>query len=140
MDPGRLRRARQRIDVGGIGIDSYVVGGLTDHITPWHGVYQTARLYGRRRTTFALSNGGHIQSLVNPPGNARPGSWPEARARDIPEGGCKRREKREGSWWPHWREWIQRAVRRACKRTGGASAVSRHRRSSRQPGTYVLER
>ncbi len=51
-------------------MDSYVVAGVTDHITPWQGCYNTARLYGER-STFVLSNSGHIQSLLNPPGNPK---------------------------------------------------------------------
>ena len=73
-------RARMRCACAGarsmlakIGMDTYVIGGLTDHITPWQAVYRTARLCGGARSTFVLSNGGHIQSLVNPAGNAR--SW-----------------------------------------------------------------
>ena len=55
-------------------MDSYVVAGVTDHITPWQGCYNTARLYGER-STFVLSNSGHIQSLLNPPGNPKAFSW-----------------------------------------------------------------
>jgi polyhydroxyalkanoate synthase len=47
-----------------------VVAGLTDHITPWKSVYQSARILGPE-TTFVLSNAGHLQSLLNPPGNPK---------------------------------------------------------------------
>ena len=50
--------------------DTYVVGGETDHITPWDGCYLTTRgLAGQWE--FVLSQSGHIQSLINPPGNAK---------------------------------------------------------------------
>ncbi len=136
--PRKLVVRGKRIDVGAIGIDSYVVGGLADHITPWQGTYQTARLYGSR-TTFALSNGGHIQSLINPPGNAR--SWfmaGPARA-TLPDTWLKRQTKVEGSWWPHWREWIRArsgALGPAPATLGGA----RHAPLAAAPGTYVFER
>ena len=65
--------ATARSTFADVGIDTYVVGGLTDHITTWQGVYRTAQLYGGRRSTFVLANGGHVQSLINPPGNKR--SW-----------------------------------------------------------------
>jgi polyhydroxyalkanoate synthase len=64
--PRTLTVRGRKIDIGKIGIDTFVVAGLADHITPWEGVYRTARLYGGARATFALSNGGHIQSLINP--------------------------------------------------------------------------
>ena len=137
--PGRLTVRGRKIDMSRIGIDTYVVGGLADHITPWQGVYQTARLYGGTRSTFALSNGGHIQSLVNPPGNAR--SWymaGPARAA-TPEAWLERGEKVEGSWWPHWREWV-RARSGACSPRPPRWGARATRRSAPAPGTYVLER
>jgi len=136
---GKLRVRGRKVDLRKIGIDTYVVAGLADHITPWQGVYRTAQLYGGARSAFALSNGGHIQSLINPPGNAR--SWfmaAPARAA-TPEAWSKRRTKTEGSWWPHWRTWI-------CPRSGATRAApaalgsDRHAPLAAAPGTYVFER
>ena len=138
-EPGKLVVRGRKIDVGAIGIDSYVVGGLADHITPWHGTYRTARLYGSSRSTFALSNGGHIQSLINPPGNAR--SWfvaGPARATTA-DAWLKRRTKVEGSWWPHWREWI-RARSGSAAPAPTALGSTRHAPLAPAPGTYVFDR
>ena len=52
---------------------------MTDHITPWQGCYNTAKLYGER-STFVLANSGHIQSLLNPPGNPKAFFWAARRA------------------------------------------------------------
>lgn len=134
-----LQVHRRGIDMKRVAIDTYVVGGLADHITPWPGVYRTARLYGGARSTFVLANGGHIQSLVNPPGNAR--SWfmaGTARAR-TPDGWLARQSKSEGSWWPHWRAWI--AERSGARRAAAATLGSaKHAPLAPAPGTYVLER
>jgi polyhydroxyalkanoate synthase len=51
-------------------VDSYVIGGATDHITPWKVAYKSARILGDN-TTFVLSNNGHLQSLLNPPTNKK---------------------------------------------------------------------
>ncbi len=137
--PGKLRVRGRKIDLGKAGIDTYVIGGLTDHITTWHGVYRTARLFGGGRSTFVLANGGHIQSLVNPPGNKR--SWfaaAPARAA-TPDAWLARRQKTEGSWWPHWREWMHA---RSGARTQASAELgsTRHPALAAAPGTYVLER
>ncbi len=137
---GALRVRGRRIDLRKLDLDAYVVAGLTDHITPWQGVYQTARLYGGgARSTFVLSNGGHIQSLINPPANSRswfkagpvqgsaPAAWPAGLARV------------EGSWWPHWREWI-RARSGPMQPTPEAPGNVRHTALGPAPGTYVMER
>jgi polyhydroxyalkanoate synthase len=136
---GKLAVRGRRIDVGAIGIDSYVVGGLADHITPWQGVYQTARLYGSRRATFVLSNGGHIQSLLNPPGGGRSWFMAGRAGATTPEAWMKRQAKTEGSWWPHWREWIKaRSGPRAAAPAALGSA--KHAPLGAAPGTYLFEK
>ena len=47
-----------------------IVGGTTDHITPWQACYATTQMLGGRKE-FCLSSSGHIQSVINPPGNAK---------------------------------------------------------------------
>ena len=137
--PGKLRIRGARVDVGSVGVDTFVVAGLTDHITPWHGVYRTARLYGGPRSTFVLANSGHIQSLINPPGNAR--SWFMAGVARVaaPQAWLDRQQKTEGSWWPHWREWI-RARSGALKPASATLGSKRYPPLVAAPGTYVLER
>ena len=58
------------IDPGKIDIDVFALGGVTDHITPWQGCYQSVGLLSGE-TTFVLSSSGHIQSILNPPGNPK---------------------------------------------------------------------
>jgi polyhydroxyalkanoate synthase len=136
---GKLRVRGRKIDLAKLRLDRYVVAGLTDHITPWQGVYRTARLFGDGDGTFVLANGGHIQSLVNPPGNKR--SWFVAgpsRA-ENPDAWLKRKRRTEGSWWPHWRDWIR--ARSGTRVTAPTVLGSeRHSPIGPAPGTYVLER
>jgi len=105
VNAGTLEIEGVPIDLSEVKVDAYVVGGITDHITPWRACYGTARLFGNE-TTFVLANAGHLQSLINPPGGkgffaagpanvADPDEW----AAGVP--------RRDGSWWPHWRAWIQ---------------------------------
>ena len=137
--PDKLRVRGRKVDLGKCGIDTYVVGGRSDHITTWQGVYRTAQLFGKARSTFVLANGGHIQSLVNPPGNKR--SWFSAGAARAAtaEAWLAGRERTEGSWWPHWREWIRgrSGKRKPAPTTLGSEA---HPPLAPAPGTYVLER
>ncbi len=72
VNGGKLSISGVPIDMKKVKHETYVIAGTTDHITPWKAVYQTARLYGDK-TTFILSNSGHLQSLLNPPGN--PKAW-----------------------------------------------------------------
>ena len=45
-------------------------GAINDHLTPWKSTYRTTQFLAGD-CTFALSNAGHIASLVNPPGNPK---------------------------------------------------------------------
>jgi polyhydroxyalkanoate synthase len=106
VNPGRLAVRGKPLDMRLIDMDSYVVAGVTDHITPWQGCYNTAKLYGKR-STFVLSHSGHIQSLLNPPGNPKAFFQAAPARKATAEAWLKGAEKQPGSWWPHWLEWIK---------------------------------
>lgn len=138
VNPGKLSIGGVPIDMRQVSAEAYVIGGTTDHITPWKAVYQTARIYGPD-TTFVLSNSGHLQSLLNPPGN--PKAWfvtGKATAAD-PDAWAKSAERQADSWWTHWGPWLK-------ARSGGqvpapkAPGNARHKPLGPSPGTYVFEK
>ena len=136
--PGLLRVRGTPIDMRRVDLDSYVVAGTTDHITPWQGCYKTARLYGER-ATFVLSNSGHIQSLLNPPGNPKSFFWTSPAHEGSPEAWMQKASKHQGSWWPHWLEWIK--PRSGELREAPASLGSEtYPPLGAAPGTYVMEK
>jgi polyhydroxyalkanoate synthase len=111
---------------------------VTDHITPWQGCYNTAKLYGER-STFVLANSGHIQSLLNPPGNPKAFFWAGAARATGPEAWLERATKHGGSWWPHWLEWIKARsgeMTSAPAMLGGAESPP----LGAAPGQYVMEK
>ena len=138
VNAGRLNVRGTPLDMRRVNLDSYVVAGLTDHITPWQGCYNTAKLYGER-STFVLSNSGHIQSLLNPPGNPKTFFWAGATRPPNAEAWLEQAEKRTGSWWPHWLEWIKA---RSGEQTPAATATAYEAPPSLgvAPGRYVMER
>jgi polyhydroxyalkanoate synthase subunit PhaC len=126
------------IDLSRVDIGAYVIGGLTDHITPWKSCYATARVFGED-ATFVLANAGHLQSLINPPGapkaffSTAPSSQPD------PDEWARTAVRHEGSWWPHWRGWMQqRSGESVDAPTKAGSRV--HRPLCAAPGEYVLEK
>jgi polyhydroxyalkanoate synthase len=106
VHPGRLELGGTPLDMRLLDLDSYVLAGLTDHITPWQGCYNTAKLYGER-STFVLANSGHIQSLINPPGNPKACFWAGAASIAAAQIWHEQAAKHSGSWWPHWLDWIK---------------------------------
>jgi polyhydroxyalkanoate synthase subunit PhaC len=134
--PGSLEVLGTPVDLGKVRCDAYVVAGATDHIIPWTAAYQTTQLLGGD-SEFVLGSSGHIQAIVNPPGNkrsrflTRPGPPPpdplEWRAGATT---C------EGSWWDHWLRWLGErsgGERRAPGRLGNR----RHPPIEAAPGRYV---
>jgi len=137
VTPGGLSLLGTPVDLGAITADTYVVGAETDHLVPWQGAYRSTQLLGGD-STFVLSGGGHIQHLVNPPGN------PKAHFRTGPvaeqaDAWLEGSSQQAGSWWPHWAEWaIARSgeERPAPKRLGSR----RNKPIEPAPGRYVMER
>jgi polyhydroxyalkanoate synthase len=124
--------------MGKVHMDTYVIGGLTDHITPWQGCYNTAKLFGER-STFVLANSGHIQSLLNPPGNPKALFWSGPSHQPSAEEWLEQSAKHTGSWWPHWLEWI--SARSGEKKPAPAAlGSSAYPHLGDAPGQYVMEK
>jgi poly[(R)-3-hydroxyalkanoate] polymerase subunit PhaC len=138
VNPGRLEVRGTPLDMRRVNLDSYVVAGLTDHITPWQGCYNTAKLYGGR-STFVLANSGHIQSLLNPPGNPKACFWSGAASAAGAESWHEQAEKKSGSWWPHWLDWIKA---RSGDMTLAPATLGSEQNPPLEaaPGRYVMER
>jgi polyhydroxyalkanoate synthase len=137
VNPGRMTIGSHPVDMCKVDIDSYVVAGTTDHITPWQGCYETAKLYGKR-STFVLSNSGHIQSLINPPDNRKAFFWAGAVDTGSADAWLQQATKRAGSWWPHWLEWIS-ARSGEKKPAPGALGSAELPPLDAAPGRYVME-
>jgi polyhydroxyalkanoate synthase subunit PhaC len=138
VNAGQLTARGTPLDMTQVDLDSYVIAGLSDHITPWQGCYNTARLYGER-STFVLANSGHIQSLINPPGNPKACFWTAASNATEAPAWREQAAKHSGSWWPHWREWIKARsdeIKSAPAELGSKQSPP----LAAAPGQYVLER
>lgn len=135
-NPGAFKLSGTPIDIGKVAVDSYVIAGLTDHITPWKSVYQSARMLGDK-TTFVLSTAGHLQALLNPPGNAKATYATGAASSDDADAFAGAAVKCSGSWWPHWSQWL---AERSGEKVPAASELGNATFPAREaaPGTYVF--
>ena len=137
VTPGQFEAMGTPIDLGKITCDNFVVGAVTDHLTPWKACYQACDLLGGD-STFALSNGGHIAALVNPPSNPKghhfiaPGTAPDA------DTWQETAVRTKGSWWESWASWVsERSGRRvpAPRRLGS----NKFPPQANAPGDYVTQ-
>jgi polyhydroxyalkanoate synthase subunit PhaC len=137
LKPGSLTMLGTPIDLAKVKLDTFVTAGITDHITPWQGCYATTQLMGGK-PEFILSNAGHIQSILNPPGNPKATYFTGAEYPADADQWLARAEKRGGSWWDRWRDWL--GERSGSRVPAPATLGSeRHPAGVAAPGTYVFE-
>jgi len=118
--------------------DLYLVAGMTDHICAWRACYRATRMFGGK-AEFVLGSSGHIQSLVNPPGNLKSRFFVNQRLPQDPDAWLKGATETKGSWWDHWLKWLSARSgedRPAATSLGGNG----YHASDPAPGTYVHER
>jgi polyhydroxyalkanoate synthase len=136
-EPGALNVAGTPIDISKITVDRYAVAGITDHITPWRDCYRTAHMPGGK-VTMVVSSSGHIQSLINPPGNAKAKYFLNDKAPSDPDAWLDGATSVSGSWWTHWSEWLAARSGR-LKKAPVELGSAEHPAGEAAPGTYVHE-
>lgn len=104
--PGQFEVAGHKADLTQVDVDSFIVAGVTDHITPWKACYRTTKLIGSKNAEFVLSNSGHIQSLLNPPGNPKAKYFANPDISGTADEWAAGAEEVAGSWWTRWAEWL----------------------------------
>lgn len=135
-NPGTVEFKGNMLDLGNITHDSFIVAGFTDHITPWRACFRTTRLIGGHNE-FYVSNSGHIQSLLNPPGNPKAKYFYNENLDAKADEWMASAELRDGSWWTPWSEWLmsRSGKMKAAPKMNGDKA---HPSLAKAPGEYVF--
>jgi poly[(R)-3-hydroxyalkanoate] polymerase subunit PhaC len=136
VHPGRLKALGTPIDLSAITVDTYLVAGIADHITPWQNCYRSTQLLGSE-PRFVLSTSGHIAAMVNPPGNERASYQTGEDNPESPDEWLQTAAKRRGTWWADWLQWLGErsgGSRPAPRRLGGSG----YEPLEPAPGNYVL--
>jgi polyhydroxyalkanoate synthase len=136
--PGELVALGSPVDLGAVACDNFVVGAVTDHITPWRACFETVNLLGGR-SEFVLSSQGHIQALVNPSGN--PKGVYSTNVKGVDKGTTADEwltgaTSQPGSWWDYWTKWLtpRSGPKVAAPKAPGSEL---HPHIVAAPGTYV---
>jgi polyhydroxyalkanoate synthase len=135
--PGEATVLGTPVDLSKITVDTYVVAGIADHITPWQNAYRSVHLLGSD-PRFVLSTSGHIAALVNPPGNEKSTFRISDTLAEEPEEWLRNATTTPGSWWDDWMDWLGERSgeeRRPRKKLGGKGL----RPLGDAPGAYVKE-
>ncbi|VXC11818.1 Poly(3-hydroxyalkanoate) polymerase 1 [Pseudomonas sp. 8Z] len=136
--PDALEVCGTPIDLKQVNCDFFVVAGTTDHITPWTSCYKSALLFGGK-CEFVLSNSGHIQSILNPPGNPKARYMTNSEMPLDPTAWQESATKNADSWWLHWQKWLAERSGKT-KNTPTSLGNKKYPAGEASPGTYVHER
>ena len=138
---GEVEMADHKIDLSKVDADMFILGGVTDHITPWKATYRSTQLFGAKDVTYVLSQSGHMQAILNPPGNPKAKYYVQKKKGKLPataDEWLRGTEEVAGSWWPFWMEWVQQ--RSGDKKTAPKSVGNRKFKPlDPAPGLYVVE-
>ena len=137
IEPGGTTVLDTPVDLSKITVDSYIVAGIADHITPWQNAYRTTQLFGSE-PRFVLSTSGHIAAMVNPPGNEKASFQTRDGNPEDPDAWLEGASKQRGTWWTDWAAWLGERSgdeRPAPKKPGGRG----FKPLDPAPGTYVMQ-
>ena len=138
---GEVDMAGHGIDLSRVTSDLFILGGVTDHITPWRATYRSTQLFGSKDVTYVLSQSGHMQAILNPPGNPKAKYFVQKDDGALPataEEWLKGAEEVAGCWWPFWIDWLQQ--RSGEEKTAPKSlGRGRFKPLDPAPGLYVVE-
>jgi polyhydroxyalkanoate synthase len=136
--PNALEVCGTPIDLKQVSSDVFCLAGTNDHITPWISCYRSARLFGGN-VEFVLSSSGHIQSILNPPGNPKARFMTNTELPVDPHEWQENGIKHTDSWWLHWQAWLaQRSGE--LKEAPAILGSKAYPAGEASPGTYVHER
>lgn len=124
------------VDLSAVTQDGFMLAGVTDHITPWKACYRNVHLFGGE-VEFILSNSGHLQSLLNPPGNPKAQYFTNPDLAETADEWVKNAEPTQESWWLRWNDWLSERsgeMKKAPKKLGNPTFPP----ISQAPGEYVF--
>jgi polyhydroxyalkanoate synthase len=137
VNTGRASVLGTPVDLGKVQNDIYVVGARTDHLVPWQSAYAATQHFGGD-VRYVLSNSGHIQALINPPGNPKATYYTNTEQPADTEIWLKGADRHQGSWWEDWAIWSKdrSGAMRARPRSLGSKT---YQPLATAPGEYVTE-
>jgi polyhydroxyalkanoate synthase subunit PhaC len=126
------------LDLSKVKVPVYNLATREDHIAPADSVLYGSQFFGGP-VKFVLSGSGHIAGVVNPPAANKYQYWTNDNIRDVSlQDWLKAAQEHKGSWWLHWREWLDSLdAEEVAPRSVGSEALPPIEDA---PGSYVRVR
>lgn len=125
------------IELSKIDTPSYFLATIADHIVLWQASYKGAKAFSGS-TRFVLAGSGHLAGVINSVENGKYPHWVNDELADTAEQWFEGANKKEGSWWKDWEEWV---VPQSGKKVNARKQGSKKYPSiEAAPGSYVRKR
>ena len=124
LSRGQVTIDNTRLDLNKVKVPIYNLATREDHIAPAKSVFVGCSCFGGP-VEFVLAGSGHIAGVVNPPVKNKYQFWTGAEPGGEYDEWVEAAEETPGSWWPHWRQWIDSFDKKTV--------------DAREPGGGVLE-
>ncbi len=105
--------AKDQLEIGGekvslkdVKVPVYNLAAREDHIAPAKSVFVGSKLFGGE-VTYVMAGSGHIAGVVNHPAKKKYQFWTGGSVDGEFEAWASRAVETPGSWWPHWRNWLE---------------------------------
>jgi poly[(R)-3-hydroxyalkanoate] polymerase subunit PhaC len=136
--PRALTNCGVPVDLGKVGLPSFILATREDHIVPWRAAYRSLGLLGGAKT-FVLGASGHVAGVVNPAAKGKRSYWTGKPYPEDPDAWLARAREQPGSWWTEWARWLKKykGGSRPAPRAPGSDA---HPSIEPAPGRYVKQR
>ncbi|MCP3674557.1 MAG: class I poly(R)-hydroxyalkanoic acid synthase [Gammaproteobacteria bacterium] len=93
------------IEIGKIETPAYFLSTIADHIVLWQSSYKGTKAFAGP-TRFVLSGSGHLAGVINSEEFGKYPHWTNEDLPDTAEAWFEGSKKKEGSWWPDWKNWL----------------------------------
>jgi polyhydroxyalkanoate synthase len=134
--PNALTVNGHNLNITKIKTPSYFLSTREDHIAPWQATYKGAQLFGGD-VTFTLAGSGHIAGVINPPVKHKYGYAVSNKLPRDPDHWQADATHHEGSWWPHWNQWMKRFAGPMVSATTRKPGGKTFKAIEPAPGRYV---
>lgn len=132
---GSFELLGEKLSLSSIKTPICAVACETDHIAKWQSSFGGLNKLGGKRK-FILSESGHIAGIVNPPSKKKYGHYTNEAPMETPEAWKEGATFNEGSWWPHWDEWL--SAQSGAMVPAREPGDSGHKIIEPAPGSYVI--
>jgi len=105
LSKGEMEIEHKKMHLGKVKVPIYNLATHLDHIAPMNSVWELQNFVASD-VTNVIAGSGHVAGVINPPSKKKYNFHTDGTDYSSPEKWIESARHTEGSWWPHWAEWM----------------------------------